>query len=123
MDSHLSDPLEPGASSNSLGAESPDSDSNPAIPLPSGASFLPAFRSNSSLTPVVCDDRAISGLLELIVARSGLSVSEIARRLGVGDEAVRQYVRGRRTKPSLSWFVRFAAVCDVDVRLVFKGKA
>lgn len=96
--------------SSHLGVEEPSSDPNPTVPMPSlGAVNL--VRSSSPLTPVVCDDRAITRLLESILLRSGLTLSEAARRIGVHPSSLRQYINGRRTRPSLFWFARFTEVC------------
>jgi DNA-binding transcriptional regulator YdaS (Cro superfamily) len=88
-------------------------------PLPGGnAIFLPKSAS-SNLTPLVCDERAIARLLGLLLSRGGLSIGEVARRLGVTPQAVRQYLRGRRNKPSLIWFVKFAEACGGKVSIEF----
>lgn len=85
-------------------------DPGPTVPVPSlGA--IPLVRVSSPLTPVVCDDRAITRLLEQILLRSGLTISEAARRLGVSPSALRQYINGRRSRPSLFWFAKFVEVC------------
>jgi DNA-binding CsgD family transcriptional regulator len=85
-------------------------------PLPGGAAAT-SFKSASStsLTPLVCDERAIARLLSSLISRGGLSIGEVSRRLGVTTNSVRQYLRGRRNKPSLMWFVRFAEICGARV--------
>ena len=72
----------------------------------------------TSYTRLICDDRAITSLLEQLSDRSGLSVTEIARRMGVKRETVRAYIRGKRANPPLQWFLRFVAICGgvVDVK-------
>lgn len=92
----------------------PDDHSFGPVILPS-LSTIPLFASHSSLTPVVCDDRAIKVLLEALIERSGLSRAEICRRLGTTTNSLRQYLRGRRSKPSLKWFVRLAEACGARV--------
>lgn len=89
--------------------------------LPS-ISSLPAFNHTSPLTPVVCDDRAIAKLLETLLSRSGLSTAEICRRLGITTNALRQYLAGRRKRPSLSWFVRLVEICGGKVTITFPEK-
>lgn len=88
------------------------------VPLPS-SSAIPAFKSSSLLTPVVCDERAIGRLLETLLSRSGMSIEEASRRLGVTSNTIRQYLHGRRTKPSLFWFVRLATLCGASVSIQF----
>lgn len=84
--------------------------------MPSQAS-IPTFNRQSALTPLVCDERAISKLLETLLSRSGLSVAEASRRMGVTTNTIRQYIHGRRSKPSLLWFIKLAAICGVQVTI------
>lgn len=94
-------------------------DDGPAIvPMPATS----PFRQSSILTPVVCDERAIGRLLETILHRSGMSIEEAARRLGVTSNSIRQYLAGRRRKPSLLWFVRLANLCGSSVEVRFPTK-
>jgi transcriptional regulator with XRE-family HTH domain len=51
--------------------------------------------------------------MELIIARSGLTQAEIARRLAVKPQSVHQWRSGTRSNPSLKWFMRLAQVCGV----------
>jgi hypothetical protein len=92
------------------------------VPTPS-TSAVPSFRNLTSLTPLVCDERAIQRLLETLLRRGGLSVNEAARRLGVTENSVRQYIRGRRQRPSLQWFIRLAEVCGARVTVEFPPKS
>lgn len=97
----------------------PEANSGPAyVPLPS-TSALSSLRQSSTLTTVVCDERAIGRLLETIIHRSGLSIEEIARRIGISSNSIRQYLHGRRKRPSLLWFVRLAALCGSTVTVQF----
>ena len=91
-------------------------------PLPGGnAVYLP--KSNSStLTPLVCDEQAIAKLLGTLLNRGGISIAEASRRLGVTSNAVRQYMRGRRSKPSLIWFIKFAQACGAKLVIEFPSK-
>lgn len=75
------------------------------------------------LTPIICDKRAIAGLLESFLDQAGLSKKEAAARLGVDVEAVRQYLNGRRVKPSLLWFIRFVNLCGGRVMVEWPAKA
>lgn len=88
-------------------------------PLPGGATGALSVKSNSTLTPLLCDERAIGRLLSSLLSKGGLSVGEASRRLGVSTQAVRQYLKGRRNKPSLLWFIRFADMCGARVILEF----
>lgn len=93
----------------------------PFAPIPS-LSSLQVIKSTSHLTPVICDERAISTLLEVLLSRSGVSISEIARRMGCTTQVIRQYLHGRRSKPSLLWFVRLASLCGAEVVIKFPQK-
>lgn len=105
------------------GPDAPASDHLPPhhVPLPS-LSTIGAPNPTSSLTPVVCDERVIARLLDLILSRGGLTVVEAASRLGVHPNSIRQYLYGQRTKPSLKWFVRFAELCGARVMIEFPSK-
>lgn len=58
----------------------------------------------------------------MLIQRSGLSIPEVARRMGVTQNAVRQYIVGRRTKPSLIWFIKLAELCGARVQIEFPGR-
>ena len=88
--------------------------------MPSQAPSLPSFRSVSSLTPVVCDERAIGRLLEQLIYKSGLNVNQAAKLMGVTSNTIRQYIAGRRSRPSLIWFVKLATACGASVQVEFK---
>lgn len=100
-------------------AQQEDSPSAPlalAVPVPSIA-YIPASASSSPLTPVICDERAISRLLETLLWRSGLTIREAARLLGVDESSVREHTSGRTQRPSLLWFVKFAAICGATLTI------
>lgn len=94
-----------------------------AVSIVPSNSTVPVFRVPVPLTPVVGDDRAIAALLRMILDKSGLSTGEVARRLGVRRETIKQYTAGRRTKPGLPFFIRLAEVCGckVSIELPTKG--
>ena len=89
------------------------------VPLPASSVGAAHFKPTSTLTPVICDERAISRLLELLLSRGGLTTNEAASRLGINAASLRQYVNGRRGKPSLLWFLKFAALCGARVTIEF----
>jgi hypothetical protein len=115
------------ADTNLLGAavneDTPEQPSgrDPFVLLPS-SSNLPIVKSSTPLTPLVCDERAIARLLATLLSRGGLSPGDAARQLGVTPNAVRQYIRGRRNKPSLIWFIRFAELCGARILVEFPSK-
>lgn len=99
----------------------PDHNHMDFTPLPSSAN-LPVVKRKMPLTQVLCDQRAIARLLDTMIAKAGLTPCEVAKRLGVTDNAVYQYLQGRRTKPSLMWFLRLADLCGAKVTLEFPDK-
>lgn len=119
--------LTPGAvppdGSDQVPAESepqalPTAEVTAILPFAGSANFSPAH-SKSSLLPLVNDQRATQRLLELMLIKAGLTVPQAARQLGISDEAVRQYIVGRRAKPSLWWFLRFCQLCNAKVTIEF----
>lgn len=58
-------------------------------------------------------------LINLLLARSGLSQAEVARRLAQTDQSLHQYRSGVRANPSLRWFLRLAHVCGAKVLVEF----
>lgn len=91
----------------------------PPMPLPSSspASALPA-----SVMIIVEDDRAIQRLIETLLDRSGLTQSELARRLGITFQSLNQYKYLRRKRPSVQWFTRLAHACGARVVLEFPSR-
>jgi hypothetical protein len=55
----------------------------------------------------------------MILSKGGLSIGEASRRMGVTTNSIRQYLRGRRNKPSLMWFIRFAELNGARVTIEF----
>jgi len=81
------------------------------------ASPPPMFRSQTPLTLLICDHKVIRRLLETLLEESGLSINEISRRMGSNPNNLRQYLKGRRSKPSLQWFIRYAELCGARINL------
>lgn len=71
------------------------------------------------LTALICDERMMARLLETMLKQAGLSISEAARRLDCTPNAISQYLHGRRTKPSLLWFLKMTTLCGAKVSLEF----
>lgn len=64
-----------------------------------------------SLHSVVNDNRAIAHLIDQLLAASGFTNAELARRLGVVPQTLAQYRYGRRTHPSVQWVAKLVEVC------------
>lgn len=115
----MNNPSDPGA------PHADELDAEPSAyltPLPSSFSSPVRTQSASSpITPVVCDDRAIAKLLESLLHHAGLTPKEAANRLGMTSNSVRQYLAGRRSRPSLIWFVRFAELCGAQLNITFRS--
>ena len=71
------------------------------------------------MQPVVADSAAIGRLLETILDRGGLTISEMARRMDVTPQCIRQYIHGRRRNPSLKWFIKLAELAGARVTIEF----
>lgn len=85
----------------------------------------PQFTSNVAtldMDRVVNDKRTFAKLLQTIVDRSGLSKREIARRLNIRENGLRQYFTGRRNRPSVYWLVRLCDICGAEVSIKFPGQ-
>ena len=86
------------------------------------ASMIPPLQPSrsdpsSGTSAVVADDRAVVYLIDTLIARSGLSQSEIARRLGIRLQSLHQYRRRRR--PGLIWFAKLASACGAELNVKF----
>lgn len=98
----------------------PESDTGQQVQIrPFVAPTVPTSARPTSLMPLIADQRAVARLLETLLAKAGLTVGQAAKEFGVTDEAVRQYVTGRRNNPSLLWFIKFAHLCGAKVSVEF----
>lgn len=72
---------------------------------------------------ILSDEGSINRLLDEMLRQSGLDDKEAARIMGVHVASLRQYLYGRRTRPSLQWFIRFAEATGsrVQVKMVKKN--
>lgn len=86
---------------------------SPFIPVPQVTQF-PATMKSSRLS-VVNDQRAIGALLDMMRQKAGLSVSELARRMGCTRGNIQQYLYGRKVNPSVRWLVRYAEICGAQL--------
>lgn len=114
----------PGVSSEEP-QEVPNLSSSCFTPLPSSfkAPLGHPNAHSSPLTPVICDDRAVARLLEQLLEKAGITIKEAAEKLGMeSTNSVRQYITGRRVRPSLMWFVRFAEMCGARVIIEWPGR-
>jgi transcriptional regulator with XRE-family HTH domain len=80
---------------------------------------LAPLRQSASLTPVICDPKAISRLLEILLQKGGLTTRAAAQALGVSPQSLRKYLKGQRGKPSLYWFLNFCAACGAKLIVEF----
>ena len=62
---------------------------------------------------VVGDDKAITALVELLITQSGMTQTEIARRLGIRVQSLAPY--RTRKRPSLKWIIRLADAVGAKV--------
>ena len=85
-------------------------------------SSLDSTPTSRNLAPVLTDERVIMHLIDELLSRSGLSVHELAKRLGVQRSTINQYRYMRRTKPSVKWLVRLVDVCGGRIWVEFPDK-
>lgn len=97
-----------------------------AAPAPVPGTAIPARPPAPMILPALslddCDEALIPIILDRMLNRAGKTIGAAALELGVTSEAVRQYIKGRRA-PSLWWFLRFARLCGVTVRLEYQPNA
>lgn len=86
------------------------------VPVPSTGS-IPPFAVPTTLTRVICDERAIAKLLETMIRRSGMTTRQVADAMGVLPNSIQQVLSGRRRKPSLLWFLKVAEICGASLTL------
>jgi DNA-binding XRE family transcriptional regulator len=75
-----------------------------------------------SLTPLVCDQRAIVRLLERLFESRGLTIKEVAQRMGMNERSLQQYTSGRRANPSLMMFLKICEAAGVRVAVELSPK-
>lgn len=90
----------------------------PPVLVPSTSTALPA----PTTAVVISDDAAIAGLINMLLKRAGLTNAEAARRMGNSSQALSQYRRMRRTRPSIQWFARLAEICGARFYLEFPSR-
>ena len=66
---------------------------------------------------VVADERAMLYLIDQLILSSGLTQSEIARRLGIRLQSLNQY--RRRKRPGVIWLAKLAEACGGRVVVEF----
>jgi hypothetical protein len=96
-----------------------ETDSSFFTPLPSSSQGQSAFSITSTLLPVVNDRRAMLKLLGFLLRKSNRSAADVAESMGIQASCVQQYMRGKRPKMGLEWFLRFVQACGGKVRIEF----
>lgn len=85
----------------------------PLSVLPSVLPHLPADRSYRAY--VVSNDQIVNVIVRMIVERSGMKPSDIARRMDIQEQSLNQYRSGRRLRPTIQWLTRLAEVCGARI--------
>lgn len=107
------DPIEPDAAQG----ERLDT-SNSFIFVPSsGQPFLPP--QPKSARTLTATDFCAGAVIEQMLRRAGLSTNEAAKALGITPNALRQYMKGRRSNPSFVWFLKIAQLCNTTVYIEY----
>lgn len=65
--------------------------------------------------PLTEDGIALLGLIEILIAQSGISEGELAKRLGIERRSLSQYRLLYRRRPSVPWLVRLVHACGGKV--------
>jgi len=81
------------------------------------------LQSSPAKATVINDGRSIAYLVDLLIARSGVSQKEVARRLGVAPQSLNQYRMKRRARPSAQWLARLAEVCGARLVVELGSRA
>lgn len=105
---HPSAPSEPDSTPMESGLDS----FSPIAGLPLQ---LPSSKREGRL--LTATDFCAGDVVEQLLRRSGLTLKEAARQLGVTPSALRQYTRGRRQNPSFQWILRIAELCGAEIRV------
>ena len=92
------------------------------VPIPSSGSFGPTPQSRQ-IAVISTDDRAVMGMIELLLDRAGVPQAEVARRLGIRFQSLNQYRWLRRKRPSIQWFARLANACGARLVIEFPTKS
>lgn len=93
---------------DTLTPEAPSSARATAMPIALGPGSAP-LTDRSAYTPLTKSKWVIRGAVQTLIARSGLSTSEVARRLGVDRSYVYRYINGQHC--ALPFLLHLATVC------------
>lgn len=111
--------IDPTSESPAAISDQPEISSPVVLPLSISPALESARPNPTSSARLILDDRALARLLEIMIRRSGLSLTEVAEQMGIGRKAVEKYVYRERTNPSLKWLLRFAGVCGAELTISF----
>ena len=76
-------------------------------------------RPSIKLLEVACDSGQIHHVIKEIFRHSSLSISEVARRMGVDRSAIQYHLHKPHVRPSLWWVTKFATVCGSKIVVEF----
>lgn len=81
-------------------------------------SILPAAPQRLSAPPQsrrIVNQTTIARLLAHFLNNSGGTLSAASQRLGIAPQSLRQYLSGKRSKPSIEWLIRYLAAIDATL--------
>ena len=90
------------------------------IPMPSSTATLPIAPATRMM--VISDDLAVNALIEAMLERAGLTIKEVATRMGVVPQTVSQYKYFKKRKPSVQWLGKLAVACGGKLFIEFPAK-
>jgi DNA-binding Xre family transcriptional regulator len=122
----MTPPVGPGADFQAILRETPsnsiESSQEPLRAVLPGSAHRQSASSPISLTPLVCDHRAITKLLERLIESRGLTIREVAHRMGMNERSLQQYTSGRRSNPTLMFFLKLCEAAGVRVAVELSPK-
>lgn len=89
------------------------------VPLPGVGRHDSAERTGVSIGRVVNDPKLLAKMFQTIVDKSGLTKTEICKRLDIRENGFRDYFTGKRDRVSMWWFIRLCDVCGAEVNVSF----
>lgn len=83
---------------------------------PVGVASVLVGQRRASVMPLIGDSESVAALTELMRTRAGISMNEVARRLGLKPSTVAQYKHQRRGRGmTVASLVRWASACGCQI--------
>lgn len=89
------------------------------VPMPGLGTPGSAHRTGVNIGKLINDEKSLAKMFQTVVERSGLTKTEICKRLDIRENGFRDYFTGKRKRPSLWWFIRLCDVCGAEITVHF----